>query len=229
MKEIPFERIGAMVFGGGNAYGLVKLPPLQLIQMLVSQVKQRRGLYVANEITTGMGRTGAWHGYQHYAPQPDIVALGKGLGNGYPVSAIAMRPDVAERLENDAFRYVQSHQNDPLGSAIAKQVIAVMREEELVERSRRVGALFLDELKQLAKRHAMIKEARGRGLMIVVEFENGGERWSVTSLYHKLLERGFVVGVSPAAHVMRFYPALVIGENDIAQLVENLDQILKEV
>jgi len=227
LEEIPFERIGAMVFGGGNAHGLVKLPPPQLVRTLVSRVEQQQGLYVANEITTGMGRTGAWQGFQHYAPQPDIVALGKGLGNGYPVSAIAMGLDVAQRLESGAFRYVQSHQNDPLGSAVAKEVIAVMREEELVERSRRVGALFLDELKQLARRHAAIKEARGRGLMIVMEFEGESERWSVASLYHTLLERGFVVGISPAANVMRFYPALTIGENDIAQLLENLEQVLK--
>lgn len=228
LQEIPFNRIGAMVFGGGNAHGLVKLPPPQLVQTLVSRVKQQQGLYVANEITTGMGRTGAWQGFQHYAPQPDIVALGKGLGNGYPVSAVAMSLEVAERLESGGFRYVQSHQDDPLGSAVARKVIAVMRQEELVERSRRVGALFLDELKQLARRHAMIKEARGRGLMIVMEFEGDTERWSVTSVYHQLLERGFVVGISPAANVMRFYPALIIGEDDIAQLLENLGEILRD-
>jgi 4-aminobutyrate aminotransferase-like enzyme len=102
-----------------------------------------------------MGRTGRWFGFQHYDVRPDIVALGKGLGNGYPVSAVAMSHEVAERMERGGYRYAQSHQNDPLGCAVASEVIAVMREERLVERGAEAGAAFLQGMQQLVGEHAV--------------------------------------------------------------------------
>ena len=227
LREIPFESIGGLVFEPGNASGLVKLPPKQLVQILVVMVKQQDGLVVVDEVTTGLGRTGAWYGFQHYALQPDIIALGKGLGNGYPVSAVVMTHDVADRLENSAFRYAQSHQNDPLGCAIARQVITVIRKDGLVERSDRVGTHFLHELECLGERHDVVREVRGRGLMIAMEFEDSDEHSLVTSVYRELFERGFLVGCKPAANLLRFYPALTIGEEDIAQLLENMDHVLE--
>jgi acetylornithine aminotransferase len=113
LKDIPFERIGGFVFEpGGSGSSFVRFPPGDVVQAIVSRIRQAGGWIVANEITTGMGRTGKWFGFQHYNIQPDIVALGKGLGNGYPVSAVAMRRDMAEKLEESGFRYAQSHQND---------------------------------------------------------------------------------------------------------------------
>ena len=102
-------------------------------------VQQAGGLVMVNEITTGMGRTGKWFGFQHYDIQPDIVALGKGLGNGYPVSAVAMSKEVAEKLETSGLRYAQSHQNDPLGCAVAGEVIRIMLKEDWVERGSGAG------------------------------------------------------------------------------------------
>ena len=226
LRKIPFESIGGLVFEPGSTSGLVKFPPTQLVQTMASLVKQRRGIVVINEVTTGMGRTGTWYGFQHYKLQPDIIAVGKGLGNGYPVSAVAMAHDIADQLESSAFRYAQSHQNDPLGCAVAKEVISVIREDGLVERSNRVGTHFLHKLKNFKKQYDIVKEVRGRGLMIAIEFE---ERFSLNSVYYNLLERGFIVGYKPAANLLRFYPPLTIKEEDITQLIENLDRILEDL
>jgi len=226
LREIPFDNIGGLVFEPGNSSGLVRLPPRQLVQTLAGMVKQHNGLIVVDEVTTGLGRTGAWYGFQHYALQPDVVALGKGLGNGYPVSAVAMSQDIADRLEDSAFRYAQSHQNDPLGCAIAREVVTVIREDGLVERSNRVGTRFLRELERLAQQHAIVKEVRGRGLMIAMEFVDDDAQTSLESVYRELLERGFIVGYKPAASLLRFYPPLIIAEEDIAQLLESLDRVL---
>jgi acetylornithine aminotransferase len=224
--EMPLDRIGGLVFEPGNAWGTVRLPPNGLVRTLATMVKQQGGLVVANEITTGMGRTGAWFGFQHYDVHPDIVAAGKGLGNGYPVSVTAMTPGVAQALEADGFRYVQSHQNDPLGCAIAREVIAVFKDEHLVERSRAIGAHFLQELEVLAARFDSIKEARGRGLMIVLELPQDDRRISAAQICDQLLERGFLVGTHSVVNLLRFYPALIIGEEEIDRLLENLSQIL---
>lgn len=227
LNGIPFETIGAFVFEpGGSGSGFVRFPPKRLVQDIVQHVKQQGGLLVANEITTGMGRTGKWFGFQHYDIQPDIVALGKGLGNGYPVSAVAMRPEIAERMENSGFRYAQSHQNDPLGCSVANEVIAILRDEHWVDRGKTVGAFFLEGLKRLADKHEVVREARGRGLLLGLEFYPN-ERMSVTLAYHALIERGFLVGYYPAGHVLRFSPSLTIEEEDITHLLECIDSILE--
>ncbi len=230
LRAIPFERIGGLVCEPGSSSGLVRFPPVQLVRTLARLVKGREGLVVVDEVTTGLGRTGAWYGFQHYALQPDIVALGKGLGNGYPVSAVAMTRAVAERLADGAFHYAQSHQNDPLGCAIAREVIAVIREEGLVARSGQVGAHFLRELECVGQRHGVVKQVRGRGLMMAMEFEGQGHdgRFSLGSVYRQLMERGFLVGYKPVANLLRFYPPLIIGEGDIAPFLEDLDRVLEE-
>ena len=192
-KEIPFREIGGMVFEPGNSHGLVKLPPQSLINTLAEKIKQENGILIVNEITTGMGRTGAWFGFNHYQIQPDIIAIGKGLGNGYPISAIAMNRELAEQLERDQFRYAQSHQNDPLGCAVAHEVITVFREEEIIKKSIEAGIYFSQSLKQLTVNHQVIKELRARGLMIGMEFTPIKEiNWAMV-LQGGLLDRRFIV------------------------------------
>ncbi|MGE5776359.1 MAG: aminotransferase class III-fold pyridoxal phosphate-dependent enzyme, partial [Chloroflexota bacterium] len=127
------------------------------------------------------------------------------------------------KLEQDGFRYVQSHQNDPLGCAIAKEVIAIFREEFWVEKGDAKGQWFLDGLKQL-KRHEVVKEARGRGMELALEFQ---PQLSAASVYQTLLETRFLVGYYPAGNILRFDPALTIEQEDIAHLLECLDSMLE--
>ena len=228
LAQIPFEQIGGFVFEpGGSGSGFVRFPPQQLVQELVHKVRQAGGLVMSNEVTAGMGRTGKWFGFQHYDLRPDIVALGKGLGNGYPVSAVAMRREVAEKLEASGLRYAQSHQNDPLGCAVAKEVIAILQEENLIERGAELGAYFLTGLQRLVEKHAIVKDARGRGMLLGLELY-AQEGLSVEMLYHALLERGFLVGYYPAGNVLRLDPALTIEPELIDQFLDCLDAILAQ-
>ncbi|MCX6099614.1 MAG: aminotransferase class III-fold pyridoxal phosphate-dependent enzyme [Candidatus Bipolaricaulota bacterium] len=225
LAEIPFERISAFVFEPGNSGGLVKLPPRGPVRALASRVTKSGGFLVVDEVTTGLGRTGAWYGFQHYDLRPDLVALGKGLGNGYPVSAVAMRRSIGVDLEASGFHYAQSHQNDPLGCAVAKEVLAILRDERLVERSAKVGEWFLGELEALAARHDAVRQVRGRGLMLVMEFDPDS-RPSAVDVHRALLGRGFLVGCKPQANLLRFYPPLVIEEEEIRGLLAALDLLL---
>jgi acetylornithine aminotransferase len=191
----------------------------------VQRVRQAGGLIIVDEITTGMGRTGKWFGFQHYDIQPDIVALGKGLGNGYPVSAVAMKRYVAERLEDSGFHYAQSHQNDALGCAVAKEVIAILREENWIERGNATGEYFLESLKQLKEKHDIVKEARGRGMLLALEFRPH-KNFSAATAYQALHEKGFLVAYSPDHNFLRFDPSLTMEKEDIVHLLECLDDIL---
>lgn len=227
METIPFERIGGFCFEPGNGGGRVELPPFGLVSVLAERIQGEGGLLLVDEVTTGLGRTGMWYGFEHYRLQPDLVALGKGLGNGYPVSAVAMQPAIADALLSSGFHYAQSHQNDPLACAVATTVLEVLRDEGWVERSRTIGEHFLERLRELASHHpTSIAEVRGRGLMIVLELSAEPGRDPATHVFHRLLERGILVGCKPAARLLRFYPPLTISEHQIDRLLTALDEIL---
>ena len=228
LKKIPIGRVGGMVFEPGCTGGLVKFPPRGLIQNLVEMVKQNKGLVVVDEVTTGMGRTGSWYGFEHYLLQPDIVALGKGVGNGYPVSVVVMNPMVAERLETVGFHYAQSHQNDPLPCAVAREVIRIIREDGLVDRSKRMGSDFLKELGHLVEKYDMVKEVRGRGLMLALEFHNNSKSFSLQRLFIRLFDEGFIVGYKPAAHILRFLPPLTIKEEEIERMLDTFNNVITQ-
>lgn len=227
LKAIPFENIGGFVFEpGGSGSGFVRFPPKQLVQNIVRRIKQHGGLVMANEVTTGMGRTGKWFGFQHYDIHPDIVSLGKGLGNGYPVSAVAMKKEFAQELENSDFHYAQSHQNDPLGCSVAKEVISILHKENWIERGNTIGVVFLEGLQRLKGNYKVVKEARGRGMLLALEL-HPQENFSVTTFYHALLKEGFLVGYYPAGNILRFDPSLTIEKEDVTRILECMDSILK--
>jgi len=227
LASIPFERIGAFVFEPGSSGGLVRFPEKELVRALCEGVRANNGLLMVNEVTTGMGRTGSWFAFQHLGLKPDIVASGKGLGSGYPVSAVAMTEDVAKVLDRSVFHYAQSHQNDPLGCRISLEVIRVMREEQLVEHCAEVGDLLREGLLELADRHDMAREARGRGLIQAIEFEPDRGGFSLPGLFGSLLDRGLLVGYKPVGNLLRFLPPLTISVSHIARLLEALDDALR--
>ncbi len=161
LKKINFDKVAAFIFEPGSSSGKVKFPPRKLIRLLDKKIRNSGGLIVIDEVTTGLGRTGEWYGFNHYQLKPDIIAFGKGLGNGYPVSAVAVTNEIGRELENREFRYVQSHQNDPLGCTIACEVIKVIREDDLVNRSRRLGTKLIVNLTELEDRFSSVRQVRG--------------------------------------------------------------------
>jgi len=227
LAPIDFSCIAAFVLEPGCSGGRILFPPDKVVGWLAIRIQSDGGLIVVNEVTTGLGRTGRMFGFEHYKIVPDIVALGKALGNGYPVSAVAASKSVADELETRAFSYVQSHLNDPLGCAVAAEVIRLLKKEKLVSRAARVGKAFLERLRRI-KSHPVVAEVRGRGLMIGIEFtraEPKVEDWP-TKIWRAMLKRGFVLGITPGANVLRFLPPLTIPEDEIEAVVDNLEDVL---
>ncbi|MBA1336837.1 MAG: hypothetical protein HPY66_3273 [Firmicutes bacterium] len=223
LEGIDFGEISAFVLEPGSTSGRVLFPPYKLVSFLAGEVRKNGGSVVINEVTTGFGRTGKWFGHNHYDLKPDIAALGKALGNGYPVSAVAVSGDIANRLEEKNLRYVQSHQNDPLGCSIANEVINILRDENLIERSESVGLFFMDRLKEIRDSCPIVKGVRGRGLMLAVELNI---RDATEIVFEKMLQHGYLIGTTPAWNVLRFYPALTIAEDDIVKMCSSLKKVL---
>jgi acetylornithine/N-succinyldiaminopimelate aminotransferase len=227
-KGIPLARIGGFLFEPGSSSGLVRFPPGKLIRRVASAVRDDGGLVLVNEVTTGIGRTGAWFGFQHYGISPDIVAMGKGLGNGYPVSVTAFAPAAIGRLGTRPVRYAQSHQNDPLGAAIAREVIRVIREDGLIERGKGIAATLLAGLEDIRARTGLIKEIRARGLMIAIELIDDAKASLAIRTQRELVRRGFVLGRRAGLSVFRLDPAMTIERGDVDRFLQTFGEVLAE-
>jgi acetylornithine aminotransferase len=172
-----------------------------------------------------MGRLGKWFGFQHYDFIPDIVVTGKALGNGFPVSSVTINSVLADKFEHSPFRYAQSHQNDPLGCSIALEVIKIIETNKLIDKSRTTGDYFKKQLEQIKFKYPeKIKEARARGLMLAIEFN---ESINGELINQQLFENGFVAGYR--LNSLRFLPPLTITDFDIDKLISKLDEILETV
>ena len=223
-NNIPFKQIGIFLFEPGSSSGLVRFPSEKLINKIIYRVKSNNGIIIVNEITTGIGRTGKWFGFQHYNIEPDIVAIGKGLGNGYPVSVTAISKKISNSLNSKQYIYSQSHQNDPLGAAVANEVIQTITDEKLVERSKKLGNKIVHRLNEIKEVNPLIKEIRGRGLMIAIELTKYADL-----IRKQLLKQGFILVKRSGVEVLRMDPALTINEQDIDSFLETFEQIIQDI
>lgn len=228
-SAIPFDRIGGFLFEPGSSSGLVRFPPPALIERVVGAVRARGGLVLVNEVTTGVGRTGAWFGYEHYGFAPDVLAIGKGIGAGYPVSVAAFAPGVIERLGGAPVKYAQSHQNDPLGAAVVRAVIGVVREEGLIERAKELGAFLTGRLEETRARTGRVREVRGRGLMIAVELEDDSGTPFTIAAHRELVRRGFLVGRRAGFPVFRIDPPLTVPRDELDRFAKTFEDVISRL
>lgn len=229
LRKIPFEKVGGFLFEPGSSSGFVRFPPKSLIKIIAEKITENGGLILVNEVTTGIGRTGKWFGYQHYDLNPDIVAMGKGIGNGYPVSVAAFNEKVASRLTQHPIRYAQSHQNDPLGAMIAMEVINVIQHDNLIERGNILGNKLIEKLKEISERFSIINQIRGRGMMIAMDINEDATESIARKIQLALFNRGFIIARRPGTNTLRLDPPLNIPEEEINNFTNSLVMILEEL
>lgn len=224
---IPFEQVGAFLLEPGSS-NVVTFPPEPLVRAVAARVQEAGGWLVVNEITTGVGRTGRWFGFEHLDLAPDFVAMGKGIGGGYPVSAIAAGERACRALAAHPFHYRQSHQNDPLGAAVVCAVLDAIEREDLVVQAREKGERLLRGLQSMAREFPVIKEVRGRGLMIAIEFHGRPGSSVGLTVQQGLLARGFLVtgGQRFGMEYVRVDPSLTVPEEDLQQFQVALGGVL---
>lgn len=208
-STINFDEIGAFVFEPGNSSGLVKIPPSNLVHAICTLVKKVNGAIIVDEVTCGIGRTGKWFGYMHYNFTPDIIAVGKGLGNGYPVSAVILHDDVTSKLADKNFYHAQSHQNDPLGCRIALEVLTVIEEKQLLEQANLLGRYFRDSCFPLLTSPSPVIEIRGIGLLNCIQFSKAVSEEKMRKLKIELFHHGFIVGCHVNTRCLRVYMPLI--------------------
>jgi acetylornithine aminotransferase len=225
-SNIDFSKIAAFVFEPGSSQGLVRFPDKALIQEIVTKTRESGGYVITNEVTTGIGRAGKWFGFSHYDFVPDIVAMGKGLGGGYPVSCVAISDNVLKQLDLNKFHHSQSHQNDPLGVAVANEVIEIIESTNLISRANTIGDKVKRGVESIKDKYGIIKEIRQRGAMIAIEFEKRENIYTAEVVYEELLKRRIIVSLRIGHEVLRLDPALTIEDNQIDFFIESLNEII---
>ena len=224
VDAMEFGEIAAFIMEvGGCSIDMVRVPSEPFIQKIVKACQDSGCFVVAEEVTTGMGRMGYWFGYQHYGIQPDMIVLGKALGNGYPISSLMTNAATLEAFRESGFIYAQSHQNDPMGCGVAMEVTRVLEDEDLLSASKTMGQYFKDELVKLMDKYpGKVHAVRGVGLMLGFEFAKDMDGHAVSDA---LFEQGFVVGFK--SNTLRFLPPLNIGAEEIDKVIDAIDKLLK--
>lgn len=193
----------------------ILLPPDGWLRGVRALCDAHRVLLVADEIQTGLGRTGRTFACDHEGVTPDLYVLGKALAGGcYPVSAVVGRREVLGLFEPGS--HGSTFGGNPLGCAVARAALAVLRDEGLAERSATLGAWLLDEVRGAVGAHPDVVEVRGRGLMVGIELRGAARPYC-----EALMRRG-VLCKETHDHVIRLSPPLVTRREDLAWAVEQL-------
>lgn len=182
--------------------------------------QQTSALLLADEIQSGLGRTGEWCAYQHYGILPDVTTLAKPLGGGIPIGAMLCTEEAARAFSPGM--HGTTFGGGPLACAVAIAVIDTMRRDNLLDHIRETGKYFLEQLQSLAARHPAVLEIRGKGLMIGVEIANPELAKYVVA---QMMERHIVINRTSET-VLRFLPPFIIEPKHIHQAVQALDEIL---
>ena len=198
----------------------VIVPPAGYLKKVVEICRKNNVLFMADEIQTGLARTGKLFASHHEDVRPDVVIVGKALSGGfYPVSAV-----LADKAILGLFKpgeHGSTFGGNPLGAAVARAALRVIREEKLAERSQKLGDYFMEQLAEIPSPH--VKEVRGKGLLIGVELkpEAGGAR----RFCEALKSRG-ILAKETHDHVIRFAPPLVIDKETIDWALPSIRDVL---
>ena len=188
----------------------------------VREICDRHGiLLIVDEVQTGMGRTGKLFAYEHSGIKPDIMTLAKALGNGFPIGAMLATNKIAKAFVPG--NHASTFGGSPLAMAAANATVKTMLQEGILEHCREMGDYFLLQLKNLQQKHKIIKEVRGKGLMLAAQLniESG-------DIVNECLQRGLLIA-SAGSKTLRFVPPLIITTQDIDQAVKVLDEVMEGI
>lgn len=179
-------------------------------------------LLVADEIQSGLGRTGKWCAYQHYGIQPDVTTLAKPLAGGVPLGAMLCTEEAARAIH--AGMHGTTFGGGPLACAVAIAVLETIEGEHLLERAQNVGGHFFSGLQALADKHAAITDVRGKGLMLAIELDSADlAKHAVAAM----LERRILINRTSET-VLRFLPPYIVSKEQVDSALQALDEIFTE-
>lgn len=207
--------------------------PAGFLKHAVAAAKAAGALYIADEVQSGFGRTGdAMWGFQRHDVTPDLVTMGKPMGNGYPVAGVAVRPDVIEEFGRKA-RYFNTFGGNAVAVRAAAAVLDVIQKEDLVENARKVGNYLRERMRGLQAQYPQIGDVRGAGLFIGVDTVANPETKTpdaalATAIVNGLRdEKVLISGCAKAANVLKIRPPLVFTQDNADYFLAVLQRVLE--
>ena len=230
-KYVPFNALGPLESAIDESVCAVMVEPIQgeggvvvpdddYLKGVREICSRHNILLIFDEIQVGMGRTGKLFAYEHFGLTPDIITLAKALGNGLPIGAMM----ATEELKN-AFgpgSHATTFGGSPLITAAALAVVKSLIHDGWIENARKTGDYFKNELIMLQKRHSVIKDVKGLGLILGLLLDGGAQ-----DIVDACADKGFLINCIQEK-ILRFVPPLIIGKDEIDLLIDCLDDIFNE-
>jgi 4-aminobutyrate aminotransferase-like enzyme len=226
---------GMILCTGLSAEGLPNQPPGYMARV-AEQVRAAGGYFIADEVQGGFGRFGShFWGHQVQGVQPDIVTLGKPMGNGHPLAAVIARRHLVERFTELNPIYFNTFAGNPVSCAAGMAVMDVIEDEQLMRNAEITGAYVLDGLRSLSDRHELIGDVRGKGMFFAVELVTDREKkrpagTAAKAVVNMLVKKGVLVSrIGVHDNILKIRPPLPFSRENADQLICILDEVLEAV
>lgn len=228
-RHVPFNDLRAVEQAVTSKTVAVMIEPIQgegginvatreFLQGVRKLCDQRRLLLILDEVQTGMGRTGKMFAYEHYGIKPDVMTLAKSLGGGTPIGAMVVKRSLADVLKPGT--HAATYGGNPLVTRAGLAFFEAIERERLLQRVPKLGEKLKKRLEQLAKKFLVIREVRGKGMMIGIELVQPG-KWTV----EECMRRGLLINCTQD-RILRMLPALTIKEQELEKGLEIFEEAL---
>ncbi|MGA2070082.1 MAG: aspartate aminotransferase family protein [Sedimentisphaerales bacterium] len=228
---VPYNDISALEKAFTDEVCAVMIEPIQgegginvatkeYVETIRQLCDEKGAVMIFDEVQTGMGRTGKWFAYQHYDVEPDIITLAKALGGGVAIGAMMAKEELAAKLVPG--KHASTFGGNCIACAAGIAVVDAIEEDGLIENAVKMGEYAKQKLEQLGEKYDIIKEVRGKGLMIGVQLASPG-----AAIVDKCLARGLRINCTNNT-VLRFMPAMIVTKEQIDEAINILDSVMGE-
>ncbi len=212
-----------------QGWGGSVMPPDDFFPKLRNYCDEKNILLMADEVLTGWGRTGKWLCMEHWGVVPDVVAIGKGFGNGFPVTCVAVREPHKDSFESISAS--SSYGGNPMACAAALASTEVIQEENLLEHATHLGEIASKRMEQMKSEHPIVGDVRAKGCLMGIELvKNRHTKEPLdeagTLVYQKAFRRG--LAWIPAGHILRMSPPIVMDEDTLLKGLDIIDEAIGE-
>ena len=220
LKEVIDDDTAFVILEPIQGESGINVAPEGFLQDVRKLCDEKGILLIFDEIQAGLGRTGRLWAHEHWNTAPDILCLAKGIAGGVPMGATLVRPDILAAISKG--EHSSTFGGNPISCAAGTAALKALTEDGLIENSERMGKIFREGLDKLKEKHPIIREIRGKGLMIGIEL-----KFEVKDILMGLIKEGVLMLYS-GRNILRILPPLVISEEDITKVLHALDSILSE-
>jgi 4-aminobutyrate aminotransferase-like enzyme len=229
IDQISTGRVAAVVLEPIQGWAGSVIPPDDYFPRLKKVCEERGILLFADEVLTGMARTGKWLCMEHWDIVPDVVTLGKGFGNGFPVTAMVARKPYEDAIEKISAS--TSYGGNPMACAAALASLKVIEEENILENATMLGEFFIERMAKMYDEHPIIGDVRGKGCLLGVELVKDRKTREPFNEAGKLVyQKAFAKGLAwiPAGHILRMSPPMIMDIDTAAKGMDLIDEAIGE-